>query len=250
LHTPLRTDLSRRVPEQGPAVTAPVQKRPRGRPSGVTPEQLRDAVLDIQGKVPTLDDLCERLEVQKPTIYKYVRGQEALIALAADIIMEESTTPHVTPGMHWAEWARLYAWSLLKGFLRYPVLLEQLTPHPRQMNALEEAVTALVDCGLDPVTALYTCNSMINVAVGGANAFQHGLMPSDQAVADRRFQQAVDSTPHNIPLLRSLIADGYARSGEPVFEDNVSFILAGIAARRNESLPENLDRTSVAIMPQ
>ena len=124
-------------------MTTPSKKRSRGRPSGVTPEQLRIAILGIQGHVPTLDDLCDKLAVQKTTLYKYVRGQDALVQLAADIVMAESRVPTVTPGMHWAEWARLYAWSQLKGFQRYPVLLEQLTPHPRQMTHLEEAISAL-----------------------------------------------------------------------------------------------------------
>ncbi|MFT4519354.1 MAG: AcrR family transcriptional regulator [Halioglobus sp.] len=225
----------------------PAKKRSRGRPSGVTPEQLRIAILDIQGKVPTLDDLCDKLAVQKTTLYKYIRGQEALVQQAADIVMAESRIPAVTSGMHWAQWARLYAGSQLKGFQRYPVLLEQLTPHPRQMKHLEEAILALVECGLDTVTALYTCNAMINIAVGAASAYEHGLMPNSQETADKRFHDAVRKTPHDLPLLRSLVAEGYASSGEPVFEDNVCFILAGIAKRRGESLPAELDRTSLGM---
>ncbi|MBW1758433.1 MAG: TetR family transcriptional regulator, partial [Deltaproteobacteria bacterium] len=98
------------------AQSGPVRTRERGRPPLVTVEQLREAILAIRGREPTMDDLAERLGVSRATLYTHVRGQEALRELACDTVLETWELSEAAPGVHWAVWARQYAWELRNKF--------------------------------------------------------------------------------------------------------------------------------------
>ncbi len=50
----------------------------RGRPPRVTAERLAQAILEIEGELPTMAGLARQLGVGVATLYSHVRGQDEL----------------------------------------------------------------------------------------------------------------------------------------------------------------------------
>jgi AcrR family transcriptional regulator len=219
------------------AESGPVRTRERGRPPLVTVEQLREAILAIRGREPTMDDLAERLGVSRATLYTHVRGQEALRELACDTVLEKWELSEAAPGVHWAVWARQYAWELRNKFDEYPVLLHGLRPQAGgQMNHVEQVIARFVDLGLDVGTAFYTYYALMSLTVG--TGISSAVARFEPESATRMLAEALRSTPGEVPHLRTILEGPVFQLVDSVFDDLVCFTLTGIASRRGEALPE------------
>ena len=99
-----------------------LQPAARGRPPRVTERRIRDALLAMEGEVPTMAGLAKKLGVGVATLYTHVRGQDELRKLAGDVAFDAWPLPPVEPGMHWSQWAYVYAMDARTMAARYPAV--------------------------------------------------------------------------------------------------------------------------------
>ncbi len=215
--------------------------RDRGRPPLVTEAQLREAILAIRGREPTVQDLADHLGVARATLYSHVRGQGALRRLATDAILGTWRLPTPAEGQHWSEWAHGYAHALREKFDEYPVLVDGLAPQPgAQVSHIEAVVANLVGLGLDAPTAFFVFYALASLTLGTGTSSAVDRIAPDTSLSG--FSAAVADTAEPLPHIRSLLAlvgddAGKAFPAASIFDALVRFTLRGIAAQRGESIP-------------
>lgn len=212
-------------------------KPSRGRPRSINPDRIYEAVLSIKGREPTIDELIDILGVSKATFYNYIPGYEALKEFFGDAICRELELPEVTSGMHWIDWSMELA-NLIRQLLSdYPIVIEQLTPRPGQLQLLENVLAKLHQMGLDYNTSLYVFVAVVNVVVGEAHAKAHGHISTTDHNVGEEFEQAIEQAQTTAPHLSALYEQGFQLDSLSVFEDILRFTLEGIARTRGLSLP-------------
>ena len=221
----------------------PLQTAVRGRPPRVTESRLRDALLAIEGEVPTMAGLAKKLGVGVATLYTHVRGQDALRRLAGDVAFDAWELPAVEPEMHWSHWAYAYAMEARTMAARYPAVSAARALAGGQLRYAERVLARFVDFGFSPDEALAAFNAIALIVLGvGA---QLAAMRGAELQAGRSgwdlFQQAISEQPERLPVLESLSPDAL---GDPdgAYGDLVWYTLCGIARRRGETLPAERPR--------
>jgi len=210
----------------------------RGRPPRVTAERLRRAILAIQGEVPSMAGLAERLGVGVATLYSHVRGQEELRRLAGDVVFDAWPPPEPRPGESWASWTHRWAREALEMAHRHPVVSAARPLAGGQLRYFERVMEKLVGYGFTPEEALFTFYSVVLLVLGvGA---QLAATRAEEARADRSvwelFREARSDASDSLPILDGMVADTLPDQ-DRVFDDLVWFTLSGIARRRGEVLP-------------
>jgi AcrR family transcriptional regulator len=203
----------------------------------VTPERLRQAILEIEGEVPTIPSLARQLGVSVATIYSHVRGQEELERVAADVVFDAYELPTASPHSHWADWMLDYARDARRMIERYPVAHGSRPTAGGQLRHIDRVLTQLGALGMNPSEAIYTFHQVALLILGlGA---QIEAIRREEVRAGRElwglFRDARSSHPGELPALA-----GLGRQGIPpldtAFDELVWFTLTGIARRRGEVL--------------
>jgi hypothetical protein len=213
----------------------------RGRPPRVTAERLEQAILEIQGEMPTMARLAGQLGVGVATLYSHVRGQEELRRLAADIVFDAWNLPPAPPGSHWAHWLLEYARDARRMTERYPAVHGARPLAGGQLRYVERALAQLTDLGMNGNEALYAFHQVALLILGVGAQIEATRVEEARAGLDGwgLFQDALSNHPGELPVL-----GGLERSGIPAlntaFDELVWFTLTGIARRRGEVLPTQL----------
>ncbi len=213
----------------------------RGRPPRVTAERLRQAVLEIEGEVPTMASLARQLGVGVATLYSHVRGQAELRRLAADVVFDAWALPRAPDGMHWSRWLLEYARDARRMFERYPAvrLARPLAGGP--LRYVERVLAQLTAFGMTANEALYAFYQIALLILGVGAQIETTRMEGAQAGLDEwgLFRDALADHPGELPVLGGL-ERGRLPSLNTAFDELVWFTLAGIARRRGEVLPTQL----------
>jgi len=210
----------------------------RGRPPQVTAERLRQAILEIEGEVPTMASLARQLGVGQATLYSHVRGQAELRRLAVDVVLDAQVLPAAPPGVHWSEWLFEYARGARRMVERYPAvhLARPLSGGP--LRYVERVLAQLTARGMSPREATYAFLQITLLVLGVGAQIEATRRQEAEAGLDEwgLLQDALAHHPGDLPVLGGLERGGLP-SLDAAFDELVWFTLAGIARRRGEVLP-------------
>jgi len=213
----------------------------RGRPRRVTAQRLRQAILEIEGEVPTMAGLARQLGVSQATLYSHVRGQEELRRLAIDVVLDAWVLPAAPEGMPWSHWLLEYARDARRMIERYPAvrLARPLAGGP--LRYVERVLARLTALGMSSSEATYAFLQITLLILGVGAQIEATRLEEAQAGLDEwgLFQDALASHPGELPVLGGLGRGGLP-SLDAAFDELVWFTLAGIARRRGEVLPTRL----------
>lgn len=213
----------------------------RGRPPRVTGERLAQAILEIEGEVPTMASLARQLGVGVATLYSHVRGQEELRRLAADVVFDAWVLPPAPTGIHWARWLLEYARDARRMFERYPAVHGSRPLAGGQLRYVERVLAQLTALGMSEGDALYAFHQVALLILGVGAQIEATRLEEARAGLELwgLFQEALSKHPGELPVL-----SGLGRHGIPAldtaFDELVWFTLTGIARRRGEVLPTQL----------
>lgn len=216
----------------------PTAAATRGRPPSVTPERLREAILEIEGEVPTMQSLARQLGVSPATLYSHIRGQDELHRLCVDTVFDANPPAPAEPGTHWAVWVLEYARDARRLVERYPVAhgTRPLTGGP--LRYLERVLAQLVALGMTAEEAIYTFHQVALLILGVGAQIEAERLHEVAAGLDLtgRFQKAMAAHPAELPILSELGARALPDM-DAAFDELVWFTLSGIARQRSEVLP-------------
>jgi AcrR family transcriptional regulator len=210
----------------------------RGRPPRVTAERLQQAILEIEGEVPTMASLARQLGVGVATLYSHVRGQEELRRLAAEVAFDAWVLPPAPPGIHWAHWLLDYTRDARRMIERYPAVHGSRPMAGGQLRYVERVLEQITAFGMSGSEALYTFHQVALLILGVGAQIEASRLEEARAGMNLwgLFQEAVSTHPAELPVLSEL-----ERGGVPdldaAFDELVWFTLSGIARRRGEVLP-------------
>jgi AcrR family transcriptional regulator len=217
--------------------------RQLGRPPRVDRAAIARAALEIGLDQVTIKQVAERLGMSVPGLYYYVRGREGLLALAAEHSLAEMELPE-DRGQHWAEWLREWARHTRNAVISRPELLPLYTagaiPAERVVEATGRALDGLHRSGFSPEEALEAFRTVSAFALGSA---VEDIRATQDAEAGSPWIAQVHSAlarrrPDEVTTLRKLVAAGDAPEPEQVFEERLTTVLAGVAARRGTPVEE------------
>lgn len=216
---------------------ASVRAATRGRPPMVTAERLKQALLEINGEVPTLPALARQLGVSVATIYSHVRGQEELSRLAADIVFDAAKLPVAPPGGHWSDWLLAYARESRRMVERYPVAQGSRPMAGGQLRHIDRVLTQLSALGMTSAEAIYAFHQVALLILGLGVRIE--AIREEEARAGigvwGLFRDALANHPGELPALARLERQGIPAL-DTAFDELVWFTLTGIARRRGEIL--------------
>ncbi len=217
----------------------------RGRPPRVTAERLQEAILEIEGEVPTMAGLARQLGVGVATLYSHVRGQEELRRMAADVVFDAWALPAAPAGIHWSHWLLDYARDARRMIERYPAVHLARPLAGGSLRYVERVLAQLTVLGMSSSEAVYAFLQIALLILGVGAQIEATRMEEAEAGLDEwgLFQDALAHHPGVLPVL-----GGLERGGLPAlnaaFDELVWFTLAGIARRRGEVLPTQLPATT------
>jgi AcrR family transcriptional regulator len=218
----------------------PSTSRPgaRGRPPRVTVERLQQAILEIEGEVPTMASLARQLGVGVATLYSHVRGQEELRRLAADVVFDAWELPLAPPGFHWAHWLLEYARDARRMTERFPAVHGSRPLAGSQLRYVERVLGRLTALGMSGSEALYAFHQVALLILGVGAQIEATRVEEARAGLNGwgLFQDALLNHPGELPVLGGLKRNGIPAL-DTAFDELVWFTLTGIARRRGEVLP-------------
>jgi AcrR family transcriptional regulator len=222
----------------------------RGRPPRVTPERLREAILEIEGEMPTMASLARQLGVSVATLYSHVRGQDELRKLAADVVFDAWVLPAAPAGMHWSHWLLEFARDGRRMIERHPAvhLARPLAGGP--LRFVERVLAQLTAFGMSSSDALYAFLQIALLILGVGAQIEATRREGAEAGLGEwgLFRDALANHPGELPHLGRL-KRGRLPSLDAAFDELVWFTLAGVARRRGEVLPTQLPAVGAATAP-
>lgn len=210
----------------------------RGRPPRVTAERLEQAILEIEGEVPTMASLARQLGVGVATLYSHVRGQEELRRLAADVVFDAWRLPPAPPGIHWARWLLAYARDARRMIERFPAVHGSRPLAGGQLRYAERVLAQLTALGMSGSEALYAFHQVVLLILGVGAQIEATRLEEARAGLELwgLFEEALSSHAGELPVLGGLERDDLPAL-DTAFDELVWFTLTGIARRRGEVLP-------------
>jgi AcrR family transcriptional regulator len=209
-----------------------------GRPAQITRERIADAVAEIGLDRVTMKAVAERLGVSVPGLYHHVRGKDDLVRIGLERSMAQVALPE-DHGQAWDEWLRDWARYTRQAMIAQPEVLGQFVngtlDRDRMAIAIDRVMQVLAREGFTPKEALDAFRTISNCAVGSV-------------VEELREQKATDEgrpqwaeihralAQHDLdelPGLRALARAVPERDADANFDEEITIVLAGIAARRS-----------------
>lgn len=223
----------------GPIAATPAPRV--GRPPRVTHQAIIEAALEIGLEGVTLKQIADRLDVAQATLYRHVRNRDELMRLAAFQLMLSRRLPDMAHA-HWSELVTRYAESLFDTFLAEPQLISELLrgrlgPHA-EIDLLEHFLEALGQHGFSPEegAALFHAIGSLTIGVAaGAIGLRASMKTAPWHTQLRDTLAARDE--EELPLVRGVLPKLMERN--PLdWKPALRALIAGVAARRGETLPE------------
>lgn len=223
------------------ATTAASRAGARGRPPRVTPVRIRQAILGIEGEMPSMAALARELGVSQATLYSHVRGQEDLRRLAVDVVFDAAVLPAAPRGIHWSVWLLEWARHARRMVERYPAirLARPLAGGP--LRYAERVLAQITRLGMSSSEAVHAFHQIALLVLGVGAQIEATRREEARAGLDEwgLFQDALVNHPGALRVLGGL-ERGSLPSLDAAFDELVWFTLAGIARRRGEVLSGQL----------
>lgn len=231
--------------------------RPRGRvgrPARIDRAAIADAVLELGLDGISMKAVANHLGVSVQGLYHHVRNRRELLVLAAERSISRVPAPEDC-GQHWDEWLREWARHVYLSFVEEPEVLSQyLTGALRwesMVSVVDSVIQVLGRAGFDPLDAMGAFNTVARYAVGAA---AHELRDRGAAAEGRStmlelHRMVATRSPEELAGVRALLAVSPINVGTR-FEDQLTTVLVGIAARRGEDWRSIMDRAASGGPPQ
>ncbi len=214
-----------------------------GRPPRISREKIAEAAHELGLDGLTLRAVADHLGVSIAALYHHVDGKDDLLRLAAELSATRVPLPE-DRGQHWAAWLLEWATYNRDAFVAQPGLLGQYLEGAISAEAIAGNVDTilglLVRQGFTIVEANAAYELVTSCALGTAlrTIREREAARAGRTVADAHRTVLADAGPDGLPYLRSLL-DEIASSGRQPFEESVTTVLCGIAAR------QGLDRAPI-----
>ena len=227
-------------PRVAPGRGEPARGRRPGRPARID----RAAIAQAAGEIPleelTLRSVAERLGVSVPGLYHYVSGREDLIRLAAEQSALRLTMP-VDHGQHWAVWFSEWSAYIRRAFAGDPDLLKHFIDGAVGAEVMAPVIDAAIGLcmrqGFTARAALEAYDLVSECALGSAvAAIRAERKRRDGAPFDLEVRSLI-AQGERLPHLGRILDEGPVPEAAP-FPEQITTVLAGIAARRGDSWAE------------
>lgn len=222
-------------------VLAPAEIGPRraGRPSRVDRQAIADAVLEIGLQNSSMKAVAAYLGISVPGLYHHVKNKRDLLLLAAERSMTRMRLPEYR-GQHWSEWLREWARYTRSAFISEPQVFAQFMSGAikwsQMVDVIESVQVILSSQGFSPVDAIAAWSAVTQCALGSVVAAirdQVGDEPWHEPLAE--LARVLGEHPADeLTSLRAVVEAARASSADDFFEDQLTTVLVGIAARRGE----------------
>ena len=221
--------------------TTPTQtsvRRAVGRPARIDREAIADAVLEIGLARSSMKAVAQHLGVSVPGLYHHVKNRKELLLLAAERSMARMRLPE-DRGQHWSEWLREWARYSRRAFVEDPEVFMQFlggaVSSERVVEVLDSVIGVLTGSGFTPLAAMRAWEDVGRCAIGSAVEAirQRSATESGRPQLAEAHRVLAQGGPGSFPAFRSVLAD-LPGDLDAKFEDELTTLLVGIAARRGE----------------
>jgi len=231
--------------------------RPRGRvgrPARIDRVAIADAVLEVGLDGISMKAVADHLGVSVQGLYHHVRNRRELLVLAAERSISRLSAPEDC-GQHWDEWLREWARHVYLSFVEEPEVLSQyLTGALRwepMVSVVDSVIQVLGRAGFDPHDAMNAFNTVARYAIGAAahELRDRGAAAEGRSTTVELHRMVATRPPEELAGVRALLAVSPINVGTR-FEDQLTTVLVGIAARRGEDWHPIMDRAASGAPPQ
>jgi AcrR family transcriptional regulator len=225
-----------------------------GRPARIDRAAIADAVLELGLDGISMKAVADHLGVSVQGLYHHVRNRRELLVLAAERSISRLPAPEDC-GQHWDEWLREWARHVYLSFVEEPEVLSQfLTGALRwesMVSVIDSVIQVLGRAGFDPIDAMGAFDTVAHYAVGAAahELRDRGAAAEGRSTMAELHRMIATRPPEELAGVRALLAVSPINLG-PRFEDQLTTVLVGIAARRGEDWRSIMDRAVFGPPPQ
>jgi AcrR family transcriptional regulator len=221
-----------------PKVNAPSPTRRVGRPPRIDRDAIAQAVLNLGLDGISVKAVAEHLGVSAQGLYHHVRNRKELLLLAAEYSVSRMPAPE-DRGQHWDEWLREWARHVYVSFVDEPEVVAHFLSGDLRWEAMVDVIDSVLQvlgrAGFDPPAALAAFDTVALYAVGAA---AHEIRRQRAAREGRstlaELHRVTSSRPADeLPGVRALLKTPPLHL-EQDFEEQLTTVLVGIAARRRE----------------
>jgi AcrR family transcriptional regulator len=219
--------------------TAPGKPRRVGRPPRIDKDAIAQAVLEIGLEQSSMKAVAEHLGVSVPGLYHHVRNRKELLLLAAQRSMAQMQLPN-HEGKHWTEWLREWGRYSRSAFIEEPEVLGQFlsgaVSWERVVEVTDSVISVLTQQDFTPGSALAAWDAVGGCAVGSAvAAIRHRSAVESGHPPIAEWHRVLAQRPLTELAGARAVVDRLGENLEADFEDELTTLLVGIAARRGES---------------
>ncbi len=234
----------------------PTNHPPRrvGRPPRIDRAAIAEAVLDLGLDGISMKVVADHLGVSVAGLYHHVRNRRELLVLAAEYSIARVPAPE-DRGQHWDEWLREWTRHVYSSFVEEPEVLSQfLTGALRwesMVTVIDSVIQVLGRAGFDPIAAVEAFDTVAFYAVGAAahELRRRGAAAEGRSTMVELHRMVAAHPPVELAGVRALLAVPPIHVATS-FEDQLTTVLVGIAARREEDWHPVAERATSGRPPQ
>jgi AcrR family transcriptional regulator len=217
----------------------PLEPRRVGRPARIDKDAIAKAVLEIGLDQSSMKAVAGHLGVSVPGLYHHVRNRKELLLLAAQRSMAQMQLPS-HDGMHWSEWLREWGRYSRNAFIEEPEVLGQFlsgaVSWERVVEVMDSVVGVLTQQDFTPASALAAWDAVGSCAVGSAvAAIRHRAAVESGHPPKAEWHRVLGQRPVDELTGARSVVENVGENLEAEFEEELTTLLVGIAARRGES---------------
>jgi AcrR family transcriptional regulator len=217
----------------------PPPPRRVGRPARIDKDAIAEAVLEIGLDQSSMKAVAEHLGVSVPGLYHHVRNRKELLLLAAQRSMAQMQLPN-HEGKHWSEWLREWGRYSRNAFIEEPEVLGQYlsgaVSWEQVVEVIDSVIQVLTPQGFTPASALAAWEAIGSCAIGSAvAAIRHGAAVASGHPPIAEWHRVLAQRPPDELAGARAVLGTFTGDIEAEFEEELTTLLVGIAARRGES---------------
>jgi len=238
----------------GKKLAASPTARRVGRPARIDKDAIAEAVLQIGLDKSSMKAVAEHLGVSVPGLYHHVRNRKELLLLAAQRSMSQMRLPN-HEGKHWSAWLREWGRYSRHAFIEEPEVLGQYlsgaVSWDQVVEVIDSVIQVLTPQGFTPASALAAWDAVGGCAIGSAVvAIRHqSAVASGHPPIAEWHRVLAQRPPEELAGARAVV-EGLGGNLEVEFEEELTTLLVGIAARRGEPWDVVVDQGEDQALPR
>lgn len=224
--------------------------RPVGRPARIDRDAIAEAVLTLGLDGISMKAVADHLGVSVPGLYHHVANRRELLLLAAERSMARVAPPE-DRGQHWDEWLREWARHVYTSFVDAPEILAHFMSGElaweSMVDVIDSVLRVLGRAGFEASDAMSAFDTVALYAVGAAahEIRRRGAAAAGRSTLAELHRLTASRPPDELAGVRALLAQPPIHIDQD-FEEQLTTVLVGIAARRGEDWRAIAARTGAA----